>query len=400
MVINRDKLLAISELNLTGKIEQMEESKVANFVQLLNSFTDNLPGLEKKIKDALVLRDYDALTKNLTAVRGFLEKIYADEMAADCTKQINSFGTAKHEKIESYMRYFLTTLSILSTDIQKAQQTGAPAVNTSETKNTTGRNKIIDMDLLFAISELNLDRKIEQMEDEEFINYVKLLDSFTEDFPIREDKIKAALIVKDNETLTKQLIYIKDILEKIFANEMAEECSKQIDLISKIKHEKIEAYMRYFLTSLSMLSLDIQMALHKVDKSSSMQQDMNPTEEGTKIDKRILAVDDTAFFLVILKKKLQNTRYKVNCVTSGREALKFLEKHKADIFLLDIEMPGMNGFELAAKIREKGHKEPIIFLTGNARKEYFAMAMKAGANDFIIKPINREILLTKIRKHT
>jgi CheY-like chemotaxis protein len=398
MVINRDKLLAISELNLTGKIEQMEESKVANFVQLLNSFTDNLPGLEKKIKDSLVLRDYDALTKNLTAVRGFLEKIYADEMAADCTKQINSFGSSKHEKIESYMRYFLTTLSILSTDIQKAQQTGAPAaVNTSGTKDATGRNKIIDMELLFAISELNLDRKIEQMEDEEFINYVKLLNSFTEDFPIREDKIKAALIVKDNETLIKQLTYIKDTLGKIFADEMMEECSKQIDLIDKIKHEKIEAYMRYFLTSLSMLSLDIQMALHKVDKSASLQ--TNTDIETPKADKRILAVDDTAFFLVVLKKKLQNTRYKINCVTSGREALKFLEKHKADMYLLDIEMPGMNGFELAAKIREKGHKEPIIFLTGNARREYFAMAMKAGATDFIIKPINKDVLVSKIRKY-
>jgi len=397
MVINRDKLLAISELNLAGKIEQMEESKMANFVQLLNSFTDNLPGHEKKIKNALVLRDYEALTKHLSAVRSILEKIYADEMAADCTKQINSFGISKHEKIESYMRYFLTTLSILATDIQKAQQASAPAENSGAAKDTTGRNKIIDMELLFAISDLNLERKIEQMEDEEFLNYVNLLNSFTEDFPIREDKIKAALIVKDNETLIKQLTYIKDTLGKIFADEMAEECSKQIDLVGKIKHEKIEAYMRYYLTSLSMLSLDIQMALNKVDKSTSL--NSRSDDEENKTDKRILAVDDTAFFLVVLKKKLQNTRYKVNCVTSGREALKYLEKHKTDMFLLDIEMPGMNGFELAAKIREKGHKEPIIFLTGNARKEYFALAMKAGATDFIIKPINRDVLVTKIRKY-
>lgn len=397
-MINRERLLAITELNLTGKIEQMEESKLENFVQLLNSFTDNLPAQEKKLKDALVTRDYNTLTKNLTAIRSSLEKIYADEMAADCTKQLNSFGSAKHEKVEAYMRYFLTNLSMLAVDIQKAQQTGSPAGNTNGAKNSTVRNKIIDMDLLFGISELNLDRKIEQMEDEEFKDYVKLLDSFTEDFPVCEDKIKAALKVKDNETLTKQLTYIKDVLEKIFANEMAEECSNQIELIGKIKPEKIEAYMRYFLTSLSMLSLDIQMALHKVDKSNTTQTD-DADNDGGKADKRILAVDDTAFFLVILKKKLQDTRYKVNCVTSGRDALKFLEKHKADMFLLDIEMPGMNGFELATKIREKGYKEPIIFLTGNARKEYFAMAMKSGATDFIIKPINKDVLISKIRKY-
>ncbi|WP_461246081.1 response regulator [Treponema sp. R6D11] len=393
---NRERLLAISELNLAGKIEQMEEGKLDNYVQLLNSFSDNLPTHEKKIKEALVLRDYEALTKHLTAVRSILEKIYADEMAQDCTRQINSFGTLKPEKIEAYMRYFLTNLSMLSTDIQKAQQqTYAPA---AQEDSPDEKNKIIDMDILFSIADLNLDRKIEQMEDEEFKNYVKLLDTFTENFPAQEEKIKAALKAKNNEALAGQLSEVKNILEKIYADEMADECSKQIELIGKTKPEKIEAYMRYFLSSLSMLSLDIQMSLHKIDKSSALHT-KGSSDEGSKTDKRILAVDDTAFFLVILKKKLQNTRYHVNCVTSGRDALKFLEKHKTDIFLLDIEMPGMNGFELAAKIREKGHKEPIIFLTGNARKEYFAMAMKAGATDFIIKPINRDVLLSKIRKY-
>jgi len=47
-MINKEKLLEISELQLSGKIEQMDEGKLNNFVQLLNSFSDNLPGLEKK----------------------------------------------------------------------------------------------------------------------------------------------------------------------------------------------------------------------------------------------------------------------------------------------------------------------------------------------------------------
>jgi len=398
-MIDRKKLLAISELNLAGKIEQAEESKLENFLQLLNSFTDNLPGFEKKIKDALVTRDNEALKKNLVALRSILEKIYADEMAQDCTKQIDSIGNLRHEKIEAYMRYFLANLSILATDIQKLkQQTDAPQ-KTETVENAGGvkkKDKLIDMERLFDITELNLDGKIENMDDDTLKNYVKLLDSFTETFPSQEENIKNALKTKDNNALTKHLTDIRNILESMFADEMARECAKQIDLIGKTKPEKIEAYMRYYLASLSMLSLDLQMALNKLDKSAALQNNM---ADNVKIDKRILAVDDTAFFLVILKKKLQNTRYKVNCVTSGRDALKYLEKHKADLFLLDIEMPGMNGFELATKIREKGFKEPIVFLTGNAKREYFAAAMKAGATDFIIKPISGDVLLTKIRKY-
>jgi len=295
------------------------------------------------------------------------------------------------------MRYFLANLSILSTDIRKLEQTDSSQKTAADgADGAKKRDKLIDMDKLFDITELNIDGKIEKMDDDTFRNYVKLLDTFTETFPKQEENVKEAIKAKDNDALSKHLTNIHNILENMFAEEMAKECKQQIDLIGKAKPEKIEAYMRYYLASLSMLSLDLQMALHKTNKSGATQ---NNVADNVKMDKRILAVDDTSFFLVILKKNLQNTRYKINCVTSGRDALKYLEKHRADLFLLDIEMPGMNGFELAAKIREKGHKEPIFFLTGNAKKEYFAMAMKAGATDFIIKPIKRDVLITKIRKY-
>jgi len=220
------------------------------------------------------------------------------------------------------------------------------------------------------------------------------LNSFTENYPEQEENIKIALKSADYDTLKKLLSDVKDTLEKIHADEMAQECAKQINVIGKTMHEKIEAFMRYFLSSLSMLSIDIQMAQKKIDLSKS-----SPNAGLAPMEKKILAVDDTAFFQTILKKVFQNTNYKLTCFPSGREALNFLEKYTTDIFLLDIEMPGMDGFELAARIREKGHKEPIIFLTGNAKKQHLAKAVEAGATDFIIKPINKEILITKIRKY-
>ncbi|MDR2942375.1 MAG: response regulator [Treponema sp.] len=405
-MINRERLLAISELKLADKIEQMEEGKLANYVQLLNSFTDNLPGFEKKIKAALVVRDNNALTKDLTQIRDMLKKIYADDMAQDCTKHLGWFGSEKHEKIEAYIRYFLSSLAMLSADIQKAErQTDAPSDDAQKSAAQTPAavkpaDELIENKLkerLLEISELKIAGKIEKMEKEEFNNYIRLLDKFTDNFPTQEENIKQALKDNDNGAFIKHLTLVREILEEIHADEMAQDCAKQIGTIDNTTHEKLEAYIRYFLSTLSMLSIDIQMAQHKMNASALPAK--KAANDGPKTDKRILAVDDTVFFLTILKKILQDTRYKLTCVASGRDALKYLEKNQPDIFLLDIEMPGMDGYELAAKIKENGSKAPIIFLTGNARKEHLAKAVEAGAVDFIIKPINKDILLDKICKY-
>jgi CheY-like chemotaxis protein/HPt (histidine-containing phosphotransfer) domain-containing protein len=395
-MINKEKLLEISELNLAGKIEQMNELDLKGYIQLLYTFTDNLPEQDKRIKTALETKNYDALTKHLTALKGILEKIHADEMAADCAKQLTSLGVIKHEKLDAYLRhYFLFSLSTLAADIQKAEQQSEGKTAPNAPKNIVDKSKTINVEKLLAISELNLASKFDQMNENSFSDYVKILNAFTENYPDQEEKIKIALKTEDYDNLKKQLIILNEVLEKIFADEMAADCKKQIDAIGKTMPEKIEAFMRYFLSNLSMLSINIQLAQQKIDLTKL------PEKENIESpsDIKILAVDDTTFFQTILKKVLQDSRYKLTCAASGREALKYLEKHTANMFLLDIEMPGMDGFELATRIREKGHKEPIIFLTGNAKKEHLAKALEAGATDFIIKPINKEILLAKIRKY-
>jgi len=404
-MINRSQLLKISELNLTGKIEQMDEGKLGNFIQLLNSFSDNLPSHEKKIKDALYAKDYDSLTKHLSTLRDILAKIYAEEMAQDCTKQIAKFGSEKHEKIEAFMRYFLTNLALLSTDIQKAQkQADGPsdaahqdAAHQDAGVQTDADSKKNIIERLLEISELKLAGKIEKMGDDEIDNYLQLLNTFTENFPTQEEEINEALKNKDDNAFVKLLTDIRDILIKMYAEELAQDCDKQISSIGTTSPEKVEAYMRFFLSCLSMLSIDIQMAGQKTDAPAAPPE--KAADEKIRTGIRILAVDDTAFFLTILKKILSDTRYILTCVSSGRDALKYLEKHQPDIFLLDIEMPGMDGYELAARIKESGQKAPIIFLTGNAKKEHLAKAVKSGAVDFIIKPINKDVLLTKIHKY-
>jgi len=134
-------------------------------------------------------------------------------------------------------------------------------------------------------------------------------------------------------------------------------------------------------------------------QASGIMQRYAPIGAGEDGQKTILAVDDTALFLATLRTLMQGTPFRITCVNSGFAALQFLETHSPNLFILDIEMPDMNGYELAEKIRQRGHQAPIIFLTGNFSAEYVKKAVEAGASDFLTKPINRKHVLERIRKY-
>ena len=115
--------------------------------------------------------------------------------------------------------------------------------------------------------------------------------------------------------------------------------------------------------------------------------------------KKILAVDDRPEMLSFISGALKK-HYKVFGVTGGNAALKVLGSQSFDLFILDIDMPEMDGYELAKIIRATSGYEhtPIIFLTGNSSREHVMKAIEAGCNDFIVKPASHEILLAKVGK--
>jgi CheY-like chemotaxis protein len=256
---------------------------------------------------------------------------------------------------------------------------------------------MINKERLLTISELSL-AGIQKMDEIKFEAYVQSLNSFIEKLHEQNKKMKAAMEAKDYSSLGKAFADVRDLLEAIKAGYMADECTKQIKELKNVKHEKLEVFMTYFLTSLSMLSIEIQMAEGEVAYPYEIKLD-DEKDKSTKEQKIILAVDDTAFFLTVLKTTLQHSEYKLVCVRSGEDALKFLEKTDPNLLLLDIEMPDMDGYKLAAAIRNNGHKAPIIFLTGNAKKEAVTKALAAGAADFIVKPINKKVFLEKIARY-
>jgi PAS domain S-box-containing protein len=116
---------------------------------------------------------------------------------------------------------------------------------------------------------------------------------------------------------------------------------------------------------------------------------------------RILIVDDESLNRELLKIMLSSSGFILDSAASGDEALAHVALHAPDLILLDIMMPGMNGYEVAARIKSDPNTQsiPIIMVTalddGNARLQ----GLSSGAEDFLTKPINRAELVMRVRNH-
>ena len=258
---------------------------------------------------------------------------------------------------------------------------------------------------LHEITELNITKRLTQMKAGQLDEYIQALNLFVDSFPAQEADLRIAIENADNIAISKCLAAIREMLVSIYADDMAAECLKQIAAIKNTKPEKLEVYLTHLLTSAATLSIDIQMAVFadqnceeaplSDNSTDGEQSEQSVTEQSVK---SILAVDDRPFHLNTLKNCLQETPYKLTCVASGNAALSFLQNRSPDLFILDIEMPEMDGYELAEKIKASGRSAPIIFLTANSTKEYVMRAIKIGAADFIVKPISKKQVLERIER--
>lgn len=245
---------------------------------------------------------------------------------------------------------------------------------------------------LLEIKELNLSDKLEQMTESQFDEYCKKLDSFIELFPQKETTLKEVFSIWNDRLFISTITEIQSMLSDIHASEHAQKSIKLITDIKMSNRTTTEANMTFFLTEVSSLSIDIQMALSNASAAVKRVRQEQPKQ------KCVLAVDDVPLMLDNIKVIVSGAGYKFIGMTSPFAALNLLTMQRPDLFILDVEMPQMTGYELAEKIRELGHTAPIVFLTGNSSKEYVIKAIQAGAADFIVKPIIYEHVQKKIKK--
>jgi CheY-like chemotaxis protein len=111
----------------------------------------------------------------------------------------------------------------------------------------------------------------------------------------------------------------------------------------------------------------------------------------------LLIVDDNLVSLKQISAMLSKD-YDISLAKSGELALQICAQKQPDLILLDVEMPGMDGFETIARLKEDARLKPIpvIFLTGNSDAETQKKCLEAGAVDFITKPADADTLHNKI----
>jgi DNA-binding response OmpR family regulator len=116
--------------------------------------------------------------------------------------------------------------------------------------------------------------------------------------------------------------------------------------------------------------------------------------------KTILIVDDDADLRSALAEQLSfGDEFRVVEAGAGGEGVEAARTAKADLILLDVDLPDMDGRDVARRLREEGIGAPIVMLTASAADEDTIRGLESGANDYVTKPFRFSVLLARIRAH-
>ena len=115
----------------------------------------------------------------------------------------------------------------------------------------------------------------------------------------------------------------------------------------------------------------------------------------------LLIVDDLPENIKVLGSSLQNEDYRISFATNGSQAIAMALKSNIDLILLDVMMPGMDGFEVCRQLKgeDRTRHIPIIFITAKTEKEDIVQGFESGAVDYVTKPFNVAELSARVRTH-
>src|SRR5215510_12466432 len=115
----------------------------------------------------------------------------------------------------------------------------------------------------------------------------------------------------------------------------------------------------------------------------------------------ILCVDDDRVTLRVIERLLTNNGYTALTAENGEQALEIMQTTKPDLILLDVMMPGMDGYEVCAKLQQDKDLSyiPVIFSTAREEEEDKTRAFALGAVDYLVKPTPNDVLLQKVAFH-
>ncbi len=117
----------------------------------------------------------------------------------------------------------------------------------------------------------------------------------------------------------------------------------------------------------------------------------------TEMATRVLLVDDESEFVELMTSRLEARGLSVVALSSGEEAVKAVEDRTIDVAVVDLAMPGVDGLQTLAGIKEQRPDMEVLMLTGHASVKSGIEAMKRGATDYLEKPVDLNALMSAIR---
>ncbi|MBI4848197.1 MAG: response regulator [Nitrospirae bacterium] len=108
------------------------------------------------------------------------------------------------------------------------------------------------------------------------------------------------------------------------------------------------------------------------------------------MEKKLIIVEDEETLCESLKRVLTREGYAVDAVNSAEDAFTMLEEKEYDLIITDIILPGLNGIKLIKRIKEKNPEQTVVVMTAYASLETAEEALRAGAFDYIVKPVMHE----------
>ncbi len=114
------------------------------------------------------------------------------------------------------------------------------------------------------------------------------------------------------------------------------------------------------------------------------------------MSQHILVIEDEPTLSRLLSYNLTQEGYETTVAEHGGDGLQMALEHSYDLIILDIMLPGLNGFEVLGKLRQKGNKTPIIILTARNAEDEVVQGLKHGADDYITKPFGVAELLARV----
>ena len=127
--------------------------------------------------------------------------------------------------------------------------------------------------------------------------------------------------------------------------------------------------------------------------------DQGTARRGGRSAAKVMLIDDDRSLHAYMRRIMKEAGYEFCGAMDGLSGLEMLAAEKPDLLLLDVMMPGMNGFEVCRTMRESGRRIPVIFLSAKGDIVDKSIGFKAGGDDYLVKPFDNSELLLRIEAH-